>query len=129
MTRGLRKVQHLKPPRERPGLDDPTHLAAIRAMPCLIRGKHGVIRKWVGIYPDTVALDIEVRHECSAPRSQAHHTKRKAQLGHDWSTVPLCFAAHRLLHDWGQAEFEAVFDVDLAAEARRLSPSTQEPQP
>jgi hypothetical protein len=126
-VRGLRKVQRAKPPRERPGLDDPKHLAKVRALPCLIRGKHGVIRKWVGRYPHTEQVDVEVQHVCSGA-SDPHHTTRKSQRGHDHSAVPLCRAAHDLLHSWGAPEFEAVWEIDLKAELRRLSPSTKEPQ-
>ena len=120
MRGGLRKVPKPKPPRERKGLDDPQHLAKVRQLPCLIRGKRAVIKKWVGRYPDVEQVEIEVVHQCSGA-SDPHHTKRKSQRGSDYSTVPLCRAAHDLLHAWGQAEFEICFGVDLAGEAERLA--------
>jgi len=125
-VKGLRRVQKPKPPRERPGLDDPTHLAAIRAMPCLIRGKRGFVRKWVGTYPNAEQVTIEVQHVCGP--SDPHHVIRKSKCGHDWSAVPLCRSAHDLLHfELGTEEFERIFDVDLSAASRRLRPHNWHP--
>jgi hypothetical protein len=106
----------------RPGLDDPKHLAKVRALPCAIRGRRTTVEKWVGVYPHRELVTMEVQHVCDlSSRSQAHHTTRKAQRGADSTAAPLCPSAHDLLHRMGVKAFEAMWQIDLAAVAAELA--------
>ena len=124
--KGVRKTQRRGFPKPRPGLDDPAHREAIRALPCAIRGLRGTMEKWVGVHPHRELVTFEVQHVCDAPRSEVHHTTRKAQRGHDHTGVPLCPSAHRLLHQMGPTAFEALWSVNLKALAAGLRPRGRE---
>ena len=122
MRGGLRKVPKPKPPRERKGLDDPAHKKAVRKMRCLISGKRVRLGRWTG-FPFKQWVEEEYVHVCEYDRGESdpHHTKRKSQLGHDHTCVPLCRTAHREAERLGNRGFKEVWGVDLVAEAKRIA--------
>jgi len=54
----------------------------------------------------------EFQHQCWG-EVEAHHPVTKARGGHDRDTVPLCRAAHAMLHQAGQAEFCRQWGIEL----------------
>ncbi len=50
MPRGMRKLPERKGPKLKPGAD-PEHLAAVRRMDCLLRGRRGTMLVWRGVHP------------------------------------------------------------------------------
>jgi len=79
------------------------HLAFVRSQGCIVRGKGD---------------------RCLGP-VQAHHVRTAANSGMGMKpphseVVGLCFGHHRE-HDRGKRTFAAKYNVDLAAEARRLA--------
>lgn len=117
--RGLRKLPKVKPPRERPGLDDPAHKRMVKQRRCLIAGKRVTLTRWKG-FPFKEEITEEYVHVCEGP-IDPHHTTRKSQLGHDHTCVPLCRLAHREAERLGNQGFLETWGVDLVEEAEKLA--------
>lgn len=113
--RGMRKVSKPKGERRFPNREDPTHLAEVRKLRCIIGGKRIKYGSWKGPYPKKWVVE-DMQHICCRP-IQPHHVDLLSQGGHDHMTVPLCKWAHRELHDDGPAAFEKKWDVSLKVEA------------
>lgn len=123
MPPGLRKVAKVKPPRERKGLDDPTHKRAIKKLPCLLRGRTCAIGGWRGLYPKKW-VEEEYKHICIGP-VEPHHSTKKAQRGHDHTCVPLCHGAHREADTLTNEQFKARWGIALPVIASQLAPKAQ----
>lgn len=120
MPSGLRKVAAKKPPKARPGLDDPKHKAFVKSLTCVLRGKRCRITRWVGVYPNKQQVTEEFAHCCIGP-IDPHHTTKKSQNGHDRSVVPMCRGAHDEAHKLGNEGFKSRWGIALPMIASQLA--------
>jgi len=97
----------------------------VKTLRCLLSGKRVMLTRWKGVYPHTEQVTEEYVHVCEydGGQSDAHHTHRKSQLGHDHTSVPLCRVGHREAERLGNEQFLVVWGIDLIDEARRLTPT------
>lgn len=120
--RGLRRLPAKKPPKPRPGLDDPQHKRMVRSLTCLLRGKTCEIGGWVGIYPKRWVVQ-EYKHICIG-NVEPHHSTKKSQRGHDHTVVPLCRAGHDEAEKLTNEAFRARWGIALPVIASQLAPRT-----
>ena len=127
MTRGLRKVPARKPPKRRPGLDDPAHKRFVRSLRCVLAGRTCQLTRWVGVHPNKQQVTETYRHVCvyEGGQSDPHHTTKKSQRGHDHTVVPLCRAAHEEAERLTNAQFKARWGIALPVIASQLVPTTE----
>lgn len=77
----------------------PGHLQFLRGHNCILFGTRG--------------------HACWG-KTEAHHVKTRGAGGGDDGAIPVCSAAHRMIHDLGIQTFEKRYVTDLNAIAERL---------
>lgn len=63
----------------------------------------------------------DVRNHVCWGKIEAHHVTTRGAGGGDETAIPVCSAAHRLVHDLGRMTFERRFGKDLAAIASGLA--------
>lgn len=122
MPPGMRKVQKVKPPKPRPGLDDKPHRERIKKMACVLRGRTCKIGGWRGTYPKKW-VEEEYKHICIGP-VDPHHTDKKSQRGHDWTCVPICRGGHDEAEKLGNDGMKARWGIALPVIASTLAPKS-----